>query len=526
MATEDRASNDQTQSEEVKVLSGRPVWIDSTNDCYILRHICLLPGAWNILGEISQGKRHIKDFAYVSDDPPVTLTDVANEWDKLLYGRSPAGKPEVPTEIDSRLASFDDDRKLLHLFGALNILHDVWDRDAQQDKEDKKDGLRGLLVLPSGSGQAEIELDTSGLVIHPGSLAVEFAWKARYAATYVLALVTRRGRVESQIADDIVKRLRERMSGHKLPTPSTISEAELSGKLGMIIFLHGLMSTDAGLFDPLIDELNDDPTFQKNFLMLGYPHDSFSKIETNAGDLLDRLAKLLRDNATMPLAFVAHSRGGVLARAVAVGLYDMNPSRWRTQLAGCVTFGTPHYGTPLAEYPSKLLGIGVTAIGAQSGGFASASDVLALVQAYAGEIPGISDLRSPSAMGVGVNRYNFITELREKERRFGGRENCILPMLAIGGKGPHNNRIRWMTDKMFRGVDNDCAVELASSAPQQISNCTPCEVQSDHFSYFQNKIGFDKAIGFIDTHLNHSRKIGLPKQVVIRRPRRAISLSE
>lgn len=502
MAGEERDERRQPPTDEIKILDGRAIWIDSPSECQILRRICLLPDAWNLLQQISRSDREIDGFTYLVDGKSsLALGDVAAAWDKVIYGNVSFSSESEPEQVnvDERLGALGGSN-VLHLFAALGVLHDTWARD------DRENGLTGLLMLSGESGSAEIEVN-NGLVMHPGSLIAEMAWKSRYAATYVLALVTRRGRVESQIADDLIKRLRERATAIKLPTPSDVSVADVSGKRGVIVFLHGLMSTDAGLFDPLIVELKDDPTFEPNFLLLGFPHDSFSTLQTNAGELLDRLALLFPKDVQVPLAFVAHSRGGLLARTVAAGLYDADPHRWKTQIGGCVTFGTPHYGTPLAEYPSKLLGIGVTAIGAQAGGFASASDVLALVRAYGGNIPGISDLQSPKALGIGEKHYNFIAELREKERRFEGRDNCVLPILAVGGKGPHNNHIGWMTDKMFRGVDNDCAVELTSSAHPAISKCTSVEVHGDHFSYFQKKMAFEQAIGFIDQVFNHQHQM-------------------
>lgn len=509
MLPEEQATSGQGPSDDVHVLTGQQIWINRPKDCHTLQRLCLLPGAWERLSQISQGKSRIDNFNWLIDDQSsLNLSNLEKTWEQLTYnGFDSTGTPLSAVQIDERLTLLDDDKKILHLFDGLKILRETWESDSTSD------ALVGLLAFSSGPGLAEIAIDSAALVIHPGSLTVEFGWKTRYAATFALTLVTRRGRVDSQIADDLVKRLRDRGNWIKLPTVSDVTPADISGKKGLIVFLHGLASTDAGLFDSLIIELKKDKTFEQAVVMLSYPHDSFNKIETNASQLLDRLGNLLPKEAETRLMFVGHSRGGLLARKIAAGLYDADPKRWRTQLAGCVTFGTPHYGTPLAEYPSQLLGLGVCAIGAQTGGFATASDVLALVRAYEGKIPGISDLKSPKAIGEGVTRYNFILELRELERRLAGREDCILPILAIGGRGPHNSRIGWVTNRMFRGVENDCAVELSSSAHPEIPKCTSHEVQSDHFSYFKNGMGFEEAISFIDECLGHERRIAAQRPI-------------
>lgn len=245
------------------------------------------------------------------------------------------------------------------------------------------------------------------------------------------------------------------------------------------------MPIDVGLFDAFITELESDAPFKQRYLFLAFPHDTFTSITANADILLEEIDYLFSDNSDTPLAFVCHSRGGLLARKVAAALYGTGPERWKQQLVGCVTFGTPHQGTPLAEYPRKLLGAGVAAIRAiQAGGFMGASDVLALVEAYSNcnTIPGIDDLKPPTAIGKGAQSTTFVTDLRQAERAVAEQHKCRLQVLAIGGRGPHDSRLGRITGKMFRGIPHDCAVELSSSAPERVVGITRQEVRSDHFS--------------------------------------------
>ena len=57
------------------------------------------------------------------------------------------------------------------------------------------------------------------------------------------------------------------------------------------------------------------------------------------------------------VAFVAHSRGGLVARATAAELLSSpSAARWRDALSAIVTFGTPHDGAALAEHDARGTG--------------------------------------------------------------------------------------------------------------------------------------------------------------------------
>jgi hypothetical protein len=98
------------------------------------------------------------------------------------------------------------------------------------------------------------------------------------------------------------------------------------------------------------------------------------------------------------VAFVCHSRGGLLARAVAVRLCKRD-QRWRDKLKGCVTFGTPHEGCPLAEAPGDLIGKVVTTMAvARTRSFGTLADALWYVR-QRDSVPGIEDLRPVTGGG-------------------------------------------------------------------------------------------------------------------------------
>jgi hypothetical protein len=210
MLPEEQAMSSESPSEDVQVLAGHQIWLESPKDCQILQRMCLLPGAWERLSKISDGKDRIDNFSWLTDDQPsLNLSNLEKTWEQLADNGFESTDTRLGAQIDERLALLDDDKKILHLFAGLKILREVW------ESESTSDALVGLLAFSSGSGLAEIALDSTALVIHPGSLTVEFGWKTRYAATFALTVVTRRGRVDSQIADDLVKRLRDRAKGIK-----------------------------------------------------------------------------------------------------------------------------------------------------------------------------------------------------------------------------------------------------------------------------------------------------------------------
>ena len=381
---------------------------------------------------------------------------------------------------------------------AIDLLRDVWRR------EERKQDLRAVLTLPDNAGgEVGISADDAVWVLRPGSLESLIWTGAYFSSKWIIGTALRRGRAPSQIAKSIVEDLRTRRSaGPKLQTLGDVTPADIDNAHTVIICLHGLMSIDVGLFDQLLDELRKEPEFKTGCLFLAFPHDTFASIDSNATLLLQQIEHLFQNNDTTRLAFLCHSRGGLLAREVAVRLYEPSADIWRDRLVACVTFGTPHQGTPIAEKPEALLGAGVAAVRiTQPGAFMGACDVLALVSAYKGDIPGIKDLKPRSSVNERPETKAFVEQLWNKEFDIAHRQHCRLEVLAIGGEGPHENRIVWFSDKIFGGAKNDCAVPLSSSSPKNLSGFRSKDVHSDHFSYFTGHKGFTEAIEFLKERL-------------------------
>ena len=122
------------------------------------------------------------------------------------------------------------------------------------------------------------------------------------------------------------------------------SEKSKADKLkGVIIFVHGLLSTDLGTFDGFIRRWQNPvpPKLPEDFLeknsslmwktelpkkaqwaieeavaLVGWPHDTLTSIDQNALDLA-RLIDERLSGFDFKIAFVCHSRGGLVARATA-----------------------------------------------------------------------------------------------------------------------------------------------------------------------------------------------------------------
>jgi hypothetical protein len=492
--------------DNLEIRRGKAIWLEKAEDCTALRRVCVLPHALGMLERLADGTLGTHQLESLRGGRFPELSVIEQEWDNLIFGAAASSNspPRTTSQIDENLSLLDGQNGLVHLFAALGVLRDVWQRDV------RKEMLHAVVTMAeTPDGEVEVVAEDAVLVLRPGSLEAVVGWKGAYVASrWLIGLGLRRGRVPSQIADDIVRTIRDGKAGvRKLPTTREEDPTKVREAAGVIVFLHGLMSTDAGLFDELIAELEKDAEFARRYLMLGFPHDTLAPVTANANALLDDLEYLFQGGSATPLAFVCHSRGGLVARKVAASLYEAGPARWKHQLAGCITFGTPHRGTPLAENPAKLLGLGVTAIrGMQPGGFMGASDVLALVGAYGSTLPGVDDLKARTAIGRDGGRTTFIDDLREKERVNAEQRTCQLPILAIGGKGPHESRIEWITGGTFRGVPHDCAVELSSSAPERSVGVVRHEVHSDHFSYFAWRKGFEEAIAFLQFVLGYQAR--------------------
>jgi pimeloyl-ACP methyl ester carboxylesterase len=380
-------------------------------------------------------------------------------WADPMSGQVDLGPDELPGSAE---ASLDV---------ALSLAEASW-RSKTCD-----DSITCVLTIPdSDDVEVSIEAPFGALVMYPGSLTMKLAFKFKKPVGFALALIRNKGVMPSQLADSIHRSLRDsarkRLGVEDLVSIFDMTEAALNAKSYLLLFVHGLISTDLGLFDSLIRRLRTAiPTAQ----LVGYPHNTFSSIETNAVVLADWIEKLLAGN-DMPLAFVCHSRGGLVARTASVELRERNNS-WVQRLRGCVTFGTPHEGAAFAEVAEDFFPT-FASLATLNGtrNVLSSIDVLTYYGA-GGKFEGIEDLRPLT--GAGSTRERFLKKLREREGRV-----KRIDLLAFGGRITVDGQVAKLTRRFLAGHDSDQVVELSSSTPDLLKPHERIVTTCNHFDYF------------------------------------------
>lgn len=360
---------------------------------------------------------------------------------------------------------------------------------------------------------AEIALTdhtASVFALHPGSWIARVSLSGAFTcAKYVAALfaVSRSPDAAARHIKDEMRMLRENAGAYPLiRLDSSDAKTALAGAKGVIIFLHGLMSTDLGTFDGFISRwLNPGLTslpsiasiqlshrelpqkarqaIRDSIALVGWPHDTLTKIRVNAQDLVDLIDSLL-GKSDCPIAFVCHSRGGLLARATAQMLFDKNEV-WTKRICGAITFGTPHGGADFAEHP--MAGVGAYLLAAHGAGLVPGlMDALAYIK-QRGVVDGIRDLRRPSAPSP-----NFLEDLRASESAGAPHGQRRLRVATIAGNyKPDPSAQSVLRSIARRYVDaytgqeaNDLVVTADSAVAAHTIDPPPAETNCDHFTYF------------------------------------------
>lgn len=393
----------------------------------------------------------------------------------------------------------------------LSLAHEIWVKEEQPDSLH----LALSLVDPSDPSHSVLQFEgqRSGLVLTRGSIA-SFVLEAivspesligssvKYVAgvpRFAVSFFTKRGLGASTRADLIKEELRQRSldsEAWKLPRLDYLTREELEQKAGVIILLHGFMGTDAGTFDALIRKwydlsrsaslakpLNVSPLCawqcrEEDYLIVGWPHDTFRSIEDNALELAELLETKLGVSQGR-VAFVCHSRGGLVARKTAVQLIENKPA-WAKRLVGCVTFGTPHEGTALAELATgRMVGHYLTLMRLRSPDCVIGINDLLTYQAQRKGFPGVEDLRPLGGGG------EFLRNLKRQEQKQAPAGAVLsLDLFAIGGDTADASWPAGWVERVLGTPEHDLVIETKSSLPRFLDEKNRRKTQSDHTSYF------------------------------------------
>ncbi len=383
---------------------------------------------------------------------------------------------------------------------ALELASEIW-----RSQSDELLCLGWSLPDPEVNPQAILEFqgENPGLLFHRGSLIVRLLKGTLKVPGFAITLWSGRGLAPSDRAENLVEDMRQK--AQTLPAVEQLRRldkwhGDINHLQAIIIFLHGLFSTDIGVFDGLIRKLKEDAEINNRVAMVGWPHDTLGGIAANAQMLRELIEDVVGPEGPS-VAFVCHSRGGLVARSAAVHLLRNGP-RWKNQLRGCVTFGTPHEGASLAEDPYEFIGV-LLAVQSfrKANGFASLADSLYYLK-HDETLSGVKDLR-PSR-----EESNFLYQLREDERRVAPEgQKRTLEVFAIGGVASTfglPRALSWIVNRALRGDQHDLVVKFSSSASKFLGKTA--QSHCDHFSYFADseasKPYFNEAIAFLKERIS------------------------
>jgi DNA-directed RNA polymerase subunit K/omega len=377
----------------------------------------------------------------------------------------------------------DADSDLDTLRSALGALRAAW-----LAEDDRARLVMTVTVAHAGEEQSiSVQSEAPVLLAHPGSLILTIARKSlKPAGWFVVTFGFASGAAPSIQADAIWKDLRvralKRSGVEVLPAIDAIDPAQLRAASELVVFVHGLFSTDIGTFDPIIDRVR---FLRRTALLVGFPHNTLTDIDTNAQTLETWLKRLLgfdKDadafERALPIVFVCHSRGGLVARATAARLFKLS-RKWKALVRGAVTFGTPHAGAALAEIASEMAAaVATVAFLDKSRSVARLADILAYAKG-GGSFEGLEDLRPIEGARKSNNpREPFLKTLVDKESEYGR-----VDILAFGGRAPTDGLVAKIVNRALGGTEHDHIVEYSSSTARVYVD-EQVETHANHFGYF------------------------------------------
>jgi pimeloyl-ACP methyl ester carboxylesterase len=472
------------------ISGGEAITIDSFNDLAALRAMCAAVPDTSYLFEQIRVKELRSRFQDLRDDW------VANQerYDLELLARVRNLEPDEMENIDQ-----------IQL--VLGIAEAVWSQE-EQGPDGTRPGLALVFAIAEVGGTLELEIEEPALIWSQGSILSRLTAPGSLAFTagaWCIALARGHGAAASVIAQDLVESLRtERRNQYRLIDielldlerldSDSITRASSLRYSAIVILIHGLLSTDLGTFDGFIKELRIKP-LGTEVLFVGWPHDTLTSVSNSADQLADKLHNRIGPEGP-DLVLVCHSRGGLVARATALKLYEIHP-RYRTVLRGAITFGTPHQGASLAGVATdSVLGhfVSISATLGTRTIWRLSELLLYRKQQRDGVIQGIEDLRRPDAAG-------FISQLRQRELEDPKKPTGAVRQLrlcCVGGdyKGPVKAQTALAKRYFGKNTKHDLVVELESSLPEIAEH--RIVVNCSHFDYcselMRQSSGFQAAV--------------------------------
>jgi hypothetical protein len=413
--------------------------------------------------------------------------------------------------MDASMAFQDDgphtlraevDLRIWTLRQSLKVAGDLW--KAQRGDEDR---LAAALIIPRPGRTARLDASRPAFVLDFGSIRARVLTAGGRLREFGVALFPV---ARSRRQANLVEALRDNAAGTRLPRLETIRQDDLSHKTGAVVFLHGLISTDVGTFDGFIDKLRAVPALGSSTLLVSWPHDTLDSISLNAEQLSEMIEQRL-GASDCPIAFVCHSRGGLVARRTVVELLQIDQAKWQARLRGYVTFGTPHEGAELAESGDEMIGkLLLMKTMANQAGLIPLVDALYAVKGRK-SLPGITDLRPRS------NGGKFLRRLKRAESRLTKRPGSLpVALYAVGGNASAAGLTGVLSRRYFGGAANDLVVPSTSATPAAAD--VTAEARCDHFGYFSaaemqtdaaaKAVDFVHALLFGDTKVSSARPDG------------------
>jgi len=392
---------------------------------------------------------------------------------------TPPAPTPTPTTVDPQTQEIveEPETDIDALLSTLPVARDIWKNQPQPSEL----AVAFTFADPDAKSASESWFKGSEpvLALSKGSILSTIAVKLRGAPIWTLCFFRRGGLAPSLRGQALVDELRRnalKTVRQPLGRLHDLTGLPFDAK-GLVIFIHGLASTDLGTFDPIVEALRAVP----NVELAGFPHDTFKGIYENAHELKMHVRRVV-DGPRIPVSFVCHSRGGLVARSTIAQLHELseNDHDAATQVGACVTFGTPHLGSALAEWPQRLVSAAMCASGVKgTGSMLSIVDVLGYFKMRKG-FPGVTDLQP-----IGGDS-TFLLKLEEAEARLNRRALPRVDLLAIGGRVTLGSVERRIGDHYLATTEHDGIVPLSSSVPKAYRT-TPAKWQttgSDHFGYF------------------------------------------